>query len=122
MKGACIVAFLLVLFSWHRLAAQDVADTVAKKKEFIIEAEFRPRTEYRHGYRQLRPDTSDAAFFTDQRSRIYLTYKTKRFIFHTSLQDVRVWGGQDPTTIDGSVQIFETYVEPSLSDKFSVRI
>jgi len=122
MKALFTMALLLFLLAEMKLAAQDVADTVAQKKEFTIAAEIRPRTEYRHGYRQLIPDTSNAAFFTDQRSRLYVTYKTNRFIFHTSLQDVRVWGGQDPVSIDGTVQIFESYVEPSLSDKISVRI
>lgn len=117
------LVFLCTLFSGLNLAAQELADSVSlKKKEFIVEAEFRPRTEYRHGYRQLIPDTARAAFYTDHRSRIYITYKSHRFIWHTSLQDVRVWGDQDPVTTNGSVQIFETYVEPSLSNKISVRI
>src|SRR5690348_1096055 len=99
MKVTLSLGFMLLLLSAGSLKAQEVPDSVANKKEFTIAAEFRPRTEYRHGYRQLIPDTSNAAFFTDQRSRIYFTYKSHRFIFHTSLQDVRVWGGQDPVSI-----------------------
>jgi hypothetical protein len=122
MKKACSIAFLFVLLSVDRLAAQDAPDTVTHKREFLVAAEFRPRTEFRNGYRLLKPDTANPAFFTNQRSRIYLTYTTKRFIWHTSIQDVRVWGDQDPQTTTGTVQIFETYVEPSLSEKISVRI
>jgi hypothetical protein len=122
MKRRGIFTFFIILFSWINLVAQELPDSITNKKAFIIEAEFRPRTEYRNGYRQLKPDTARPAFFTDQRSRIYLTYKTHRFIWHTSLQDVRVWGDQDPTTTNGTVQIFETYAEPNLSDKISVRI
>jgi hypothetical protein len=122
MKFNFTIAFLLLLLSFQKLVAQEVEDTVAKKKEFIVEAEIRPRTEYRHGYRQLMPDTARPAFFTDQRSRLYFTYKTYRFIFHTSFQDVRVWGEQDPTTTNATVQVFEAYAEPSLTDKISVRV
>ncbi|WP_378018693.1 alginate export family protein [Adhaeribacter terreus] len=122
MEKVSVITFILLLFSFHHIFAQQPSDTVVQKRAFIIEAEFRPRTEYRNGYRQLKPDTARPAFFTDHRSRIYLTYTTHRFLLHTSFQDVRVWGDQDPQTANGSVQIFETYAESSLSDKISVRI
>lgn len=87
-----------------------------------LSMEFRPRTELRNGYRQLRTDSSLAAFHTDQRSRIYIHYKRPGFIFHTSIQDVRIWGAEDPRSTQGTLQIFETYAEPALSPSLSVRI
>jgi Alginate export len=119
-KRPLLIIILFINLTLH-LNGQDT--TAAKQfKEFTISAEFRPRTEYRNGYRVLRNDTSKAAFFTEQRSRIYLNYKTNRFIFHTSFQDVRVWGEDDPRATNGTIQIFETYVEPTLTKKISVRI
>jgi len=46
----------------------------------------------------------------------------KNFIFHTSIQDIRVWGEQDPRSTDGSLQIFEAYVEPTIAKNLSVRV
>lgn len=91
-------------------------------ESFTVSLEFRPRTEFRNGYRHLRSDTTKAAFFTENRSRIYVNYTRDRFAFHTSFQDVRVWGEADPRSTNGSVQIFETYVEPSITPQLKVRI
>lgn len=91
-------------------------------EEFKLGLEFRPRTEFRKGYRELRNDTTNPALFTDQRSRLYITYQRPGFIFHTSIQDIRIWGEDDPRSTGGTIQIFETFVEPTLFKNFSVRI
>lgn len=94
-----------------------------RDKLFRIDLEFRPRAEYRNGFQQLRPDSSIAAFFIGQRSRLSFTYEQlNKFRFHTSLQDVRVWGAADPRSLAGSVQVFEAYAEPFITSNFSVRV
>jgi hypothetical protein len=117
---------LLIAVLWfcmiNSALAQQGSDTIPEKKEFTISLEFRPRTEYRNGYRLLRTDTSAPAIFTEGRSRIYLNYKTDYLIFHTSFQDIRVWGEQDPRSTNGTLQLFESYIEPSLTKNISVRI
>ncbi len=113
-----ILLFALVVFV-SGAYAKDVNDSL---ETLSLDLEFRPRTEFRNGYRQLRNDTTTASFFTEQRSRIYLNYKRPGFIFHTSIQDIRVWGEDDPRSTVGTLQIFETYVEPSITENLSVRI
>ncbi len=94
-----------------------------KDKTFSIDLDFRPRSEIRNGFGKLRNDTSTATTFTNMRSRILLTYKQEgKFIFHTSIQDIRVWGDKDPRSNAGTIQIFEAWVEPFLTSKLSVRI
>jgi len=93
------------------------------EKRLLIDFEFRPRTEYRNGYAVLRNDTTTAAFFTNQRSRLSLNYSyNNRFILQFSMQDLRVWGQQDPRSILASLQVFEAWAEPFITDKFSIRI
>ena len=41
-----------------------------KNRNFTVGLEFRPRMEYRDGYRKLPNDTTSAAIFGTQRSRI----------------------------------------------------
>lgn len=94
----------------------------AQNKSFVVDLEFRPRAEYRDGYRQLPNDTTDAAYFINNRSRISLTYQTKGFLFHTSLQDVRLFGESGQFSTGSNLGVFEAYVEPLLSEKLSVRI
>jgi Alginate export len=57
-----------------------------------IDAEIRPRFEYRHGYITLFPDDVDPAAFVSQRTRLNVGYKKDKLIFYLSMQDVRVWG------------------------------
>jgi len=97
--------------------------TTLPDKRLRIDAEFRPRTEYRNGYGLLRNDTTTAAFFTNQRFRIGLNYVfNNRFIVQFTVQDLRVWGQQDPRSTSATLQVFEGWVEPLITNKFSVRI
>jgi hypothetical protein len=57
-----------------------------------IDAEVRPRFEYRHGFKTLFPDDADPAVFVSQRTRLNAGYKMEKLNFYLSLQDVRVWG------------------------------
>lgn len=91
-------------------------------QHLALNLEFRPRTEFRNGYRALRSDSTKPAFFTENRTRLLLTYRRKGFRFHTSIQDVRVWGAEDPRTKEGSIQLFEGYVEPQFGQHWSIRI
>lgn len=60
--------------------------------QFIIDAELRPRFEYRHGYKTLFPDGVEPAAFVSQRTRLNFGYKTEKLQLYISPQDVRVWG------------------------------
>lgn len=57
-----------------------------------VDAEIRPRFEYRHGFGTLFPDGEDPAAFISQRTRLNITFKEDRLHFYLSAQDVRVWG------------------------------
>ena len=60
--------------------------------QLILDAEVRPRFEYRHGFKTLFPDDVSAATFVSQRTRLNAGYKMKKLNFYLSFQDVRVWG------------------------------
>lgn len=60
--------------------------------QFTVDAELRPRFEFRHGYKTLFPDDADPAAFVSQRTRLNFGFKTEKLHFYLSPQDVRVWG------------------------------
>src|SRR5690625_5777295 len=60
--------------------------------QVTVDAELRPRFEYRHGYKTLFPDDVDPAIFVSQRTRLNGFYNDESLTFYLSLQDVRVWG------------------------------
>ena len=91
-------------------------------KKLRIDAEFRPRTEFRNGYQQLRNDTTTGAFFTNQRLRLSANYAfDNRFVMQVSVQDLRVWGQQDPRSTSATLQLFEGWVEAYITNSFSIR-
>lgn len=94
----------------------------SENKDFSIGLEFRPRAEYRDGYKQLPTKDTKAAFFVTQRSRLNFNYEQPKFKFHTSIQDLRVWGQYGQTSTSGSLNVFEAYVETGISDHFSVKL
>jgi hypothetical protein len=96
---------------------------VSPDKKLKIDFEFRPRAEYRNGYGVLRNDSSIAAGFVNQRSRLSINYTlNNRIVLQFSIQDLRVWGQQDPRSIGATLQAFEAWAEPYITDKFSVRV
>jgi len=60
--------------------------------QFSVDAQLRPRFEFRHGYKTLFPDNADPATFVSQRTRLNFGYKTEKLQLYISPQDVRVWG------------------------------
>jgi hypothetical protein len=97
--------------------------TTLPDKRFRLDAEVRPRAEYRNGYQQLRNDSSTAAVFVNQRFRLSASYiYDNRIALQFSVQDLRVWGQQDPRSTAGTLQIFEGWVEPYINSSVSIRV
>lgn len=62
--------------------------------QFILDGEFRPRTEYRNGFGSIIPDAADPGYAISTRTRLNAGYKFSSYEFYISLQDVMVWGGR----------------------------
>lgn len=80
MKTKHLLLLIVVLISSKMVA------------QFTLSGEFRPRTEYRNGYKTLTPNDSDPALFTSQRTRLNTKFATEAYTFYVSVQDIRVWG------------------------------
>jgi hypothetical protein len=96
----------------------------ASQAQFTISGEYRPRAEYRHGFKTLPVTDQGSAFFIDQRSRINFDYASKKYKLKFVLQDVRTWGSQSQlTTNDGGLTtLHEGWAELMLTDNFSTKI
>ncbi|MBK9291213.1 MAG: hypothetical protein IPM52_06275 [Bacteroidetes bacterium] len=87
-----------------------------------ISGEFRPRAEYRHGFKTLMADTAKAAFQVSQRSRLNLEHKSDHFKAGLSLQEVRFWGETPQLGITGNrVMVHQAWAEWMFADGFSVK-
>lgn len=94
------------------------------KAQFTLSAEVRPRSEFRNGFKTPKGDGQEAAFFTEQRSRLYFDYVQPKYKMKVVFQDVRFWG--ETTQIFkkeiGTTFLSEAWGELDLSEKASLKL
>ena len=91
--------------------------------QFTLSGEFRPRTEYRHGFSTLIADNENAAFFTSQRTRLNLRYSKEELSFFVSLQDIRVWGEVPQLNrSDANSSVHEAWAELKLNQEWTLKL
>lgn len=91
--------------------------------QFTLSGEFRPRTEYKHGYKSLADDDTKMNLSTNQRTRLNIDYKTDSYKFFVSFQDVRVWGSENQlVNNDGAhTTLHQAYAQIKLNDMLSLK-
>ena len=89
-----------------------------------IDAEVRPRFEYRHGFKTLFPDNADPASFVSQRTRLKAGYKIDNLDFYINIQDVRVWGDvpQLNSSDNNGLSLHEAWAKINLSENFALKL
>lgn len=103
---------LMVVFSSNQLMAQ-----------FQLSAEYRPRTEYRHGFKAMLTEDDKAAFFVSQRMRLNAAYSLDKLKFGLSIQDVRVWGDvTQQSSTSNQLMLYQGWAEYMFSKQFSMKI
>lgn len=115
----------------YTLIALFIFGTTATYAQFQIDAQYRIRSQFLHGYKMPAVEDADPAFHIGQRTRLNLRYNDTKNKFSTmlSLQDVRVWGDENivnPTGVQGksfnTVDIYEAWVKFSTGDYSSLKI
>lgn len=90
--------------------------------QFTVQGELRPRTELRRGYKTLPASGAEAAFFTEQRSRLILGYSKEAYDLGFSLQDVRIWGSQSQLNkSDGLFSVHEAWGKINFNESLSLK-
>lgn len=94
------------------------------RAQVTVTAEVRPRTEFRNGFKTLTDEAKDPAFFTEQRSRLYLDYADSTIKFRVAFQDIRVWGETSQIFKEeyGKTFISEAWGQYYFTNAFSVKI
>lgn len=106
-----------------RIALKSEQQSKEFTKTFVLDLQIKNRTEYRNGYGNIPNATTSPSAFVNQRSRLNFTYQEEHKLNAVfSIQDARVWGSRDPRGLNGTIQLFEGYVEPYITPNFSIRI
>lgn len=93
--------------------------------QFTLDGQFRPRTEYRHGFGSLIPDAADAGYAISSRVRLNTGYKFDSYELFVSLQDVMVWGENRqilPDDENNSFAVFEAWANIGLGKGWSTKL
>jgi len=110
-----VIFGLLALFSFSESYGQTT-----------IDAEFRPRSEFRLGFNQPLLDGTKPALLTLQRTRLNLNYKSGIVSARLVLQDSRVFGETDikqpATATSGGIGVYEAWTELLLFSGTSFKI
>ncbi len=89
-----------------------------------VDAELRPRFEYRHGFSNLFADGEDPAAFVSQRTRVNAFYTSGKLNFLLNVQNLRVWG--DVPQLNRSdmngVALHQAWAELMLDANLSIKI
>jgi len=96
---------------------------VAGYSQFTLDAQLRPRAEYRHGYIKLSEPGAKPAFSISQRTRLNAGYSDEKFSFYLSLQDVRTWGNEsqlNPT--DNWLSVHQAWAVYNFSEFLSMKL
>lgn len=101
-----------------------IAACTSMSAQLKIDAELRPRFEYRHGFKTLFPDNTDPAAFVSQRTRLNAGFTMEKLDFYISLQDVRVWGdvAQLNSADNNGFSLHEAWAKIWLSENFSLKL
>ena len=96
--------------------------TIKLSAQMVIIGELRPRTEFRDGYRTLRSEETEPAFFISQRSRINFSYSSDLYAAFISVQDVRVWGDEKYNTDTPALAVHEAWVKFKILEGLTAKI
>jgi hypothetical protein len=88
-----------------------------------VSAEYRPRTELRHGFKTMFNNGDESAFFTSQRTRLNFDFNTKQTKYMLSVQDVRVWGDHfQLSAVSQQIMLHQAWAEYLFNPKLSLKV
>ncbi len=91
--------------------------------QFKMDLEFRPRSEYRDGYRSLSEPDEKGVFLTTQRTRLKFSYNDeKRTETYVSFQDIRTWGQYGLNTRESSISLYQAWVKFRLKERLTFKM
>lgn len=93
---------------------------ISAKAQLKIDAEYRPRFEFRDGYKTIKTEDSDPAYFVTQRTRLNLNHKYNNITSRLSIQDYRIWGESKLKSDDPGISVFEAYFKLQLNNNWSL--
>ena len=108
----------------YTLAFFAIAFSIGVQAQLKITGEIRPRAEFRDGFKTLKQDGLEPAFFVEQRSRLGIDFKKDKILLKLSFQDIRFWGGasQIYKTDNALFNMNEAWAGYKISDYSTIKV
>jgi len=91
--------------------------------QFFVTGEYRPRAEFRNGYKSLSVTDQEDAYFISQRTRLNIIFNNEYLRTKLTLQDIRTWGSEPQLAVtDGLSSIHEAWGEILFNKEISLKI
>jgi len=93
--------------------------------QFKLDADIRPRFEYRHGFGNLFPDDAEPGAFVQQRTRLNAGYLWEKLSVKVSIQDVSTWGDEpqiSSTDSNNSLMLFQAWAQIDFNEHWAVKL
>ncbi|MFJ1492011.1 alginate export family protein [Capnocytophaga canis] len=105
---------LLFLVGFSTLVAQD----------FSVDANFRTRSEYRHGQGRLFQKEEKPAFFVNQRARLGTSYQNEWLELRLTAQQIFTWGDaqQPQAELKNHLGFFEAWAKMQIDENWNVKL
>ncbi|MDR7212318.1 alginate export family protein [Flavobacterium piscis] len=100
-----------------------IVSTITYAQELDANLQFRPRYEYRNGFKSPMPNGENATSFVTQRSRLNFNFKQEKLKLKLTLQNIRTWGDVTTTaTADkNGIAVFQAWGQYDLSPNWLAR-
>lgn len=98
---------------------------LSRAQSFSLDADIRPRFEYRHGFGNLFPENGKPAAFVIQRSRLNFSYQDPKLKIYFSVQDVSTWGDSKQLSIadeNKSFSLFQAWLSYAFTENWSMKL
>lgn len=111
------------LLKYIILGAIILAISEISNAQFSLTGEFRPRTEFNHGYKSLAYENQDLSTITSQRTRLNALFSNEFVKTKLVLQDVRNWGSQPQLVANENyaTSVHEAWAEVFFVPEFSLQ-
>lgn len=90
------------------------------KAQLKVDAEYRPRFEFRDGYKEIKTEDYDPAYFVTQRTRLNLGHTYNNVFSKISIQDYRIWGESKLKADDPGLNLFEAYFKLKVNEGWAL--
>ena len=108
LKNVFKIFFPLVNFIIFSSQAQE-KDSLSK--QFLMNIEIRPTTEYTSNYTHPPNTTIDPYFYITQRNRISMQYEREKWLIRSDIQEIHLWDEENSASKVGSINFNQLFLE-----------